>query len=99
MLGAACVSAFLPNTVPARTTDLVAPTVTVSCSPGGACDGWFTGDVNVSFAWTLPAGESFWREDGCNGFSVSSDTTGQPYSCTVTVTPDGGTTTVSSTVS
>jgi len=99
VLGSAFISLVLPGGVRARTMDLVAPTVTASCSPGGGCEGWFTSDVNVSFAWAVPTGESFWSEDGCNGFSVTTDTTGLPYSCTVTVTPDGGTTKVSSKIS
>ena len=60
----------------------------MTCTPAGegGCDGWFTGDVSVSFAWTIPTGEAFWSETGCNGFAVTSDTTGAAYSCTVTVT-------------
>ena len=72
----------------ARSVDLVAPSVSVSCSPGGSCAGWFTGNVNVSFSWSVPSGEAFWSESGCNGFSVTNDTTGQSYSCQVTVTSD-----------
>ena len=83
----------------ARSLDLVAPTVSVSCSPGGGCGGWFTGNVNLSFSWGVPPGETFWSETGCNGTSITSDTSGQPYSCEVTVTPDGGMTKVSGSVS
>ncbi|HEY1368547.1 MAG TPA: hypothetical protein VGF23_15610 [Gaiellaceae bacterium] len=62
--------------------------MSVVCTPAGeaGCDGWFTGDVSVSFSWAIPDGEAFWSETGCNGFAVTSDTTGAAYSCTVTVT-------------
>ena len=99
LLSLAVFSLVLAGSGAARSVDLVAPAVSVSCSPGGSCAGWFTGNVNVSFSWNVPSGEAFWSESGCNGFSVASDTSGQSYSCQVTVTPDGGTTTVSSSVS
>ena len=78
MLVAAFISVLLPASIQARTTDLAAPTLTASCSPGGGCDGWFTTNVNISFVWTVPAGETFWSEDGCNGFSVTSENQASP---------------------
>jgi hypothetical protein len=83
---AACL-ALVPSAA-ARSAALDPPAVSVTCTPAGetGCDGWFTGDVSVSFSWTIPAGEAFWSETGCNGFAVTSDTGGLAYSCTVTVT-------------
>ena len=47
-----------------------------------------------------PGRETFWSESGCNAFSVTSDTPGLSYSCTVTVaSTNDPSTTISRTVS
>ena len=78
----------LPASVSAGSASLDPPTIVAVCTPAGAaggCSGWFTTNVDVSFSWSIPAGETFWSESGCNAFSVTSDTPGLSYSCTVTV--------------
>ena len=79
---------LVPGPVLAGSASLDPPTIAAVCTPpgpGGGCDGWFTTNVDVSFSWSIPADETFWSENGCNAFSVTSDTLGVSYSCTVTV--------------
>ena len=93
----------LPASASADSAGLDPPTIVVVCTPAGpagGCSGWFTTNVDVSFSWSIPAGETFWSESGCNAFSVASDTPGLSYSCTVTVASiDDPSTTISKTVS
>ena len=93
----------LPASVSAGSASLDPPTIVALCTPAGAaggCGGWFTTNVDVSFSWSIPAGETFWSESGCNAFSVTSDTPGLSYSCTVTVaSTNDPSTTISRTVS
>ena len=93
----------LPASVSAGSASLDPPTIVAVCTPAGAaggCGGWFTTNVDVSFSWSIPAGETFWSESGCNAFSVASDTPGLSYSCTVTVaSTNDPSTTISRTVS
>jgi hypothetical protein len=59
--------------------------ITANCTAAGvttACDShWHTSDVTVSFV--LPAGSS--NPQGCGNVTISSDTTGQAITCTVSV--------------
>jgi hypothetical protein len=57
------------------------PPLTVSCSGGGCSGGWYTTNVTVTFAWD-PSGVTSTR--GCDTNTVSSDTTGTTFRCTVT---------------
>ncbi|HEY8645948.1 MAG TPA: hypothetical protein VIL77_08745 [Gaiellaceae bacterium] len=93
LVGAALVLG--PVTAAAQAAGLLPPVVTVTCAPAGpagACSGWFTTNVTVTFSWTTPAGESFYGETGCNGFALTSDTAGQAYSCVVTLQDGNGNT-------
>ena len=60
--------------------------ITASCTASGttgACSGgWYTSDVTVSF--TLPAGST--NPQGCGNQTISSDTAGVTFTCTVAVT-------------
>ena len=62
-----------------------ADVITASCSSSGATapcsSGWYRADVTVSFV--LPAGSS--NPQGCGNVTISSDTTAQTLTCTVTV--------------
>ena len=92
---AALVTVLVAVPSEASASGLTPPVVSVSCSPAGpagACSGWFHIDVDVAFSWTVPAGETFWSESGCNGFAVTQDTAGLPYSCTVTLKDASGAT-------
>jgi hypothetical protein len=59
--------------------------ITANCSAAGVttpCNThWYTSDVTVSFV--LPAGSS--NPQGCGNVTISSDTAGQPITCTVSV--------------
>src|SRR5207248_860997 len=62
-----------------------ADVITATCSSSGATapcsSGWYRADVTVSFV--LPAGSS--NPQGCGNVTISSDTTAQTLTCTVTV--------------
>ena len=94
-VAAALVVVALPRASSAHTNALDPPVVTVTCAPAGPagnCSGWFKTNVTVTFAWATPPGESFYAESGCNGFTVTSDTTGASYSCVVTLQDGTGAT-------
>jgi hypothetical protein len=60
--------------------------ITANCASGGVTTGcsssyWYTSDVTVSFI--LPAGSS--NPQGCGNVTISSDTSGQTITCTVSV--------------
>jgi hypothetical protein len=57
------------------------PPITVSCNGGGCSEGWYTTNVTVAFGWD-PVGVT--STSGCDTHSVSSDTTGVTFTCTLT---------------
>jgi hypothetical protein len=62
--------------------DVITATCTASGVSGACGGGWYTSDVMVSF--TLPAGSS--NPQGCGNQTISSDTAGVTFTCTVAVT-------------
>ena len=59
-------------------------------------DGWYTGDVTVTWNVTDPQSAASVVTSGCDATSVSTDTTGTTLSCTAT--SDGGTASAAVTV-
>jgi len=70
------------------TADTTAPTVTPSITGTLGNDGWYVGDVQVS--WQVADAESTVTSSGCNTVVVTTDTSGAGFSCTATSA--GGTT-------
>src|SRR6266849_3631399 len=66
--------------LPVSATSAGAP-ITVTCNGGACSDGWYTVNVTVAFSWDPT---DVVLTDGCDTNTVSSDTTGITFTCTVT---------------
>jgi len=63
--------------------DVTKPTITPHVSGEEGTDGWYTGDVSVSFD-TADATSGVASETGCGDATVDTDTVDAPFDCTVT---------------